>query len=71
MSRMNYLFLWLSDGANVGTMQQAAAIVSPLINRVTVSDPRSPSVSVGGKLPVPCKLPDTLYVIGADSQCYR
>jgi len=26
---MNYLFLWLSDGANIGTMQQAAAIVSP------------------------------------------
>ena len=30
MSRMNYLFLWLSDGANIGTMQQAAAIVCPL-----------------------------------------
>jgi NCS1 family nucleobase:cation symporter-1 len=30
MFRMNYLFLWLSDGANVGTMQQAASIVSQL-----------------------------------------
>jgi NCS1 family nucleobase:cation symporter-1 len=29
---MNYLFLWLSDGANIGTMQQAAAIVSWLLN---------------------------------------
>jgi hypothetical protein len=27
---MNYLFLWLSDGANIGTMQQAASIVSQL-----------------------------------------
>ena len=25
---VNYLFLWLSDGANVGTMQQAASIIS-------------------------------------------
>jgi cytosine/uracil/thiamine/allantoin permease len=25
---VNYLFLWLADGANVGTMQQAGAIVS-------------------------------------------
>jgi NCS1 family nucleobase:cation symporter-1 len=57
MSRMNYLFLWLSDGANIGTMQQAAAIVSsstPL--KVLKLMSRSPSVSVGEKLPVPCKL---------------
>jgi NCS1 family nucleobase:cation symporter-1 len=26
--RINYLFLWLADGANVGTMQQAGSIVS-------------------------------------------
>lgn len=25
---VNYLFLWLSDGANVGTMQQASSIVA-------------------------------------------
>jgi len=25
---VNYLFLWLSDGANVGTMQQAGSIVA-------------------------------------------
>ncbi|EIW69311.1 hypothetical protein TREMEDRAFT_68629 [Tremella mesenterica DSM 1558] len=25
---LNYLFLWLSDGANVGTMQQAGSIIS-------------------------------------------
>jgi NCS1 family nucleobase:cation symporter-1 len=25
---VHYLFLWLSDGANVGTMQQAASIIS-------------------------------------------
>lgn len=25
---INYLFLWLSDGANVGTMQQASSIVA-------------------------------------------
>ena len=24
----NYLFLWLADGANVGTMQQAASVVA-------------------------------------------
>jgi len=28
MDRINYLFLWLSDGANIGTMQQAASIVA-------------------------------------------
>ena len=27
-SRINYLFLWLADGANVGTMQQAGSIVA-------------------------------------------
>lgn len=25
---VNYLFLWLADGANVGTMQQAGSIVA-------------------------------------------
>lgn len=55
-SSMNYLFLWLSDGANIGTMQQAAAIVSmahPLIK--SIADIRSPLVSVGEKQPEPCK----------------
>jgi len=35
---MNYLFLWLSDGANIGTMQQAAAIVSILPYSDTTAD---------------------------------
>lgn len=65
ITRMNYLFLWLSDGANIGTMQQAASIVSQLTTAAEgpfkLTD-RSPLVSAGEKPLVPCKLkpPDAL-----------